>query len=191
MATALEIANMALFECGADAISAFSDATEAARAVNTAWPFVRRSVLRMHPWNSPTKRVTLTADATAPNWEYAARYALPGDFVRLLEIEGDDSEDWRVENGFILTDAPSSIKIRYIYDTTSLSSDLGYDSLLTDALVLFLAYRVMNRLTADKAHRDRIERQWIEHLAVARQVDAQEQTDEEFIDDTWITARSQ
>lgn len=185
MATAVEIANMALLECGAEPLTALSDTTERARACNTAWPFVRRTVLRLHTWNAPTKRALVDEDATAPIWEFATRYPLPADCLRVLEV--DTTSDWRVEAGYIVTDETGDdLGIRYIFDQTDPS---GFDPTLTDTLVLFLAYRIMHRLNADVALRDRIERQWMEFLKTAKMMDGEEQTDAEVEEDTWLTAR--
>ena len=185
MATAVEIANMALIECGAEAITALSDSTERARAVNAAWPFVRRTVLAMHPWNYPTKRALLDEDATDPVWGFDTRYDLPSDCLRVLEV--DTTYDWRVEAGYLVTDhAGDDLGIRYVYDETDPS---GFSPALTDALVLYLAYRIMHRVTADTATRDRIERQWLGFMPDAKSIDGEEQSDAEIEEDTWITAR--
>lgn len=185
MATAVEIANMALIECGAETISALSDSNERARACNAAWPFVRRMVLSMHPWNYPTKRALIDEDATAPIWEFDTRYPLPADCLRVLDV--DTTYDWRIEAGYLVTDeSGDDLGIRYIYDETDPS---GFSPELTNVLVIGLAYRIMNRITADKAMRDRIERQWMEWVAVAKGIDAQEQSDPEIDEDTWLTER--
>lgn len=185
MATAVEIANMALLECGAEPITALSDSNERARACNTAWPFVRRTVLRLHTWNPPTKRALVDEDATAPIWEFDTRYPLPADCLRVLDV--DTEYDWRVEAGFIVTDETGDdLGIRYVYDETDPD---GFDPMLTDTLVLFLAYRIMYRVNADKAIRDRIERQWMDFLAKSKMADAAEQSDAEIEEDTFITVR--
>lgn len=185
MATAVDIANMALIECGAESIAALDTSTERSRACTTAWPIVRRTVLRLHSWNPPIKRALLTPNATAPLWDYAKRYALPADSLRILEVDTD--QDWRIEDAWIITDSTStSLGIRYVYDQTDPTL---YDSTLTDTMVLFLAYRIMNRICADKGMRDRIERQFQTFMAEAKRIDGQEQTAAEYEDDTFITVR--
>lgn len=187
MATAVDIANMALLECGAEPISALDSTNEASRACTTAWPIVRRTVLRLHSWNPPTKRALLDPDGTDPLWDFTARYALPSDCLRVLEVDGATTDDWRVENGFIVTDLDQQdLGVRYIYDQTDPTL---YDSTLTDTMVLFMAYRIMNRLCADKGMRDRIERQFMEFLAESKRIDGQEQSSAAIEDDTFITAR--
>lgn len=185
MASAVDIANMALIECGAEPITALDSSTERSRACTAAWPFVRRTVLRLHTWNPPTKRALLDADATEPLWDFATRYLLPTDYLRLLEV--DTTGDWRIEGGFIVCDETSDdLGIRYIYDE---DDPEFYDSTLIDTMVLFMAYRIMNRLCADKGMRDRIERQYLTFMSEAKRIDGQEQTAAEIEDDTFITVR--
>lgn len=186
MATLTELVNMALLECGAQPLdSAITDSTERARAANTAWPFVRKTVLRLHPWNPPTLRALLDADATAPDWGFATRYPLPADFIRMLDV--DTEEQWRVEGAWLVTDATGDdLGIRYVFDQTDTTK---YDATLTDAMVLFLAFRIMHRVSADKGMRDRIAADWRAWLAEAKSIDGQEQTAAELEDDTFITAR--
>lgn len=186
MATEVEIANMALMLCGAESITALTDSNERARAINTAWPFVRRSVLASHPWNNPTKRTQLDADATAPSWGYTTRYLLPSDCVRVLDF--DTLEDWDVEAGFIVTNESSDdIGIRYIYDEDDPSN---FDPHLTSTLALFLAHEVMYRLNADKTHQDRVIARVEAFNRESKNIDAQQQTALEIEDDDWITVRN-
>lgn len=186
MPTLNQIANMALLECGADPLdSDITDATERARACNTAWAFVRPTVLRLHSWNPPSKRALLNPDGTAPVWGFATRYAWPSDCLRVLEVDTD--EDWRCEGRYVVTDRTGDdLGIRYVYDETDPTK---YDATLTDTMVLFLAYRIMHRITADKGQRDRIEKEMKEFLALSKQIDGQEQSEADLEDDTFITAR--
>lgn len=185
MPTAVELANMALLEIGEEPITALADATERARACNTAWPFVRRFVLGMHTWNTPTKRALVDEDATAPLWDFATRYPLPADCIRVLEV--DTEEDWRIEARFLVTDAGGDdLGIRYIYDE---DDPADFPPPLVDALVLGLAYRIMYRLNANLAIRDRIERQWMSFVSECKALDGQEQSDPELEDESWVTCR--
>lgn len=185
MATDVEIANMALLECGAEAITALLDGNERARACNTSWPFVRRMVLAMHPWNYPTKRALVDSDATTPLWDYETRYPIPTDCLRVLEV--DTTADWRVEGQFIVTDeSGDDLGIRYVYDEEDPDH---FGPMLTDVLVLGMAYRIMTRVTGDKGLRDRIERQWVAWSEKCKNLDGQEQSDVDQAEDSWLTSR--
>lgn len=185
MASAVDIANLALLECGAEPILALDSTSEASRACTAAWAAVRPSVLGMHPWNTPTKRALIDEDATAPLWDYATRYPLPSDCIRVLEV--DTTADWRIEGRYLVTDETGNdLGIRYIYDETNPAT---FPPPLVDALVLAMTYRIMQRVNADKALRDRIERQWMTWVKECQALDGAEQSDAEIEDDTWITRR--
>ena len=103
MATDVEIANQALLRVGAESITSAEWTTptnERSRAVSNSWPFVRREVLRAHPWNSVTKRRTILAEAALssylkPNFDFSHSFKLPDDCLRVLEV--DVEGQWRVE----------------------------------------------------------------------------------------------
>jgi hypothetical protein len=60
MATDVDIANRALSRIGARRLTTLADATEAARAINSAFVQVRDEVLRAHPWKSACRRAVGT-----------------------------------------------------------------------------------------------------------------------------------
>lgn len=60
MAESLTVANNALIHLGSKLISALSDSTREALLVNERIGKLRKSLLRMHPWNFATKRKHLT-----------------------------------------------------------------------------------------------------------------------------------
>ena len=103
MATDTEIANQALMRVGAESITSGewnTPSNERSRVVKNSWPFVRRAVLREHPWNVVTTREKLTEESTAsvglkPQFDFASSYALPASCIRVLEVDTD--EQWRVE----------------------------------------------------------------------------------------------
>jgi len=105
VATDVEIANQALLRVGAESITSGewnTPSNERSRAVKNSWPFVRREVLRAHPWNSVTARSKVRAlynrtSQLVPVWDYERAYPLPSNCLRVLEC--DVTEQWRVELG--------------------------------------------------------------------------------------------
>lgn len=103
MATDVEIANQALLRVGAESITSGewnTPSNERSRVVKNSWPFVRREVLRCHPWNAVTFRRKLLAENTlhaqiTPSWDFANAFILPTDCLRVLEADTD--LQWRVE----------------------------------------------------------------------------------------------
>ncbi len=188
MAALIDIVNMALQECGSEPVTLSdynADTYERGRAAKQAWDFVRKTVYRLHPWNPPEKYAQLDADATAPLWGFSTRYALPADFVRMLEV--DTTEPWHISGLWIYTDQTGDdLGIRYIFDETTYSN---LDSTIVDTLVLYLACRIAKRITDDKALVGQLLARWDDFLKRAQSVDGQEQSDAEFEDDTWVQDR--
>lgn len=79
----------------------------------------RREALAENDWDFALKRVQISA-SDAPPFGWAASYQLPSDFIRISCI-GDEtspltSDDYKVENGFILCDEDAPLNVIYIYD---------------------------------------------------------------------------
>lgn len=85
MASKITICNRALSKLGADRITSLDDDNKAARAMKSAFDFVRDAELRAHVWNFSVKRAELAALASVPVWGYSYEYALPTDFLKLLK----------------------------------------------------------------------------------------------------------
>ncbi len=81
----IEICNIALARIGVAPIESMDEASEAARACNQYYDFVRRNVLRKYPWTFATRRVTLAQiDVTPPDYKFAYRY--PSDALALRKM---------------------------------------------------------------------------------------------------------
>ena len=74
---------------------------------------------------------------------------------------------------------------RYVDETTY----ANIDSTLTDALVLYLAVRVVVRLTNQSSDKERLFAQWRDWLETAKRIDGEEQSNVQFEDDTWVSLR--
>ena len=104
---------------GANPISSFQDNSPKATQCANLYPSVRDYVLGSHPWNFATKRVLLNPDSQAPAFDWSKQYTLPSDFVRILSVGESGSEnEYRIENGKILTDA-APLKLRYVWLNTN------------------------------------------------------------------------
>ena len=103
---------MALARCGAEPISNLADNNKRAIQANLHIESVLRDLLNETPWSFAIKRDTLTQNG-APAYEYLAKYDLPLDHIRILEIE--NVPKYRIENGSILCDQDTEINIKYVY----------------------------------------------------------------------------
>jgi hypothetical protein len=102
--TQVNIANLALSRIGAKAITTMADNTPTALAVNTWWTQAVSIVARSAPWNCLMKRMMVdpvagyppaVVDNVVPEYlyEWSAEYQLPADYVRLVELNGNDVWD--------------------------------------------------------------------------------------------------
>ena len=152
--TEKDLANMALIMLGQQPITSLDASNNRAVLADNRLADVRDSVLRAHPWNSAVRRASLSADSSVnPTWGYDKRYALPSDFVRLLETE-DPLTEYKIEGGntgestsgkFIVTDA-TEMKIRYIFRLTDVSK---MDDTLKHAIATRLAAEIGQAVTGD------------------------------------------
>lgn len=185
MASVTDIANMAILRVGGEPINDIDDTSNArAKSCKLAWEFARRHVLRSHSWNAATVRTTLSPSATAPDWDFESAYPIPADCLHVMEVDTDD--DWRIENGEILTDGNGTISIRYIKDEEDVNK---YDPSLMMVMVLRLAVEICEKMTSNRTKRELLLDEYLRTLADARADDGQEQSPAEFEEDDWITSR--
>lgn len=89
MASRTEIANLGLGRIGVPALTSLDTQTDdAAVAVRSIWDAVRDDLLRQHDWNFARTRVRLTRLTATPAFGFDYYYALPSDFVRVVEVNG-------------------------------------------------------------------------------------------------------
>ena len=146
MATSkVQIANLALVHVGGSAITSLTDDTNEARAVNQVYDLVRDAVLSDHPWNFAIKRVIPSVDAGTPVYDFAYRFDLPTDYLRLVGIE--DDPDYKISGQFIECDS-NPIKIKYVGEN---DTPTEYDAMFVMAFALRLASTISERLTQSSA----------------------------------------
>ncbi len=79
----------------------------------------RREALSLTDWDFALKRAQISASAP-PAFGWAAAYQLPSDFIRIATIGDEDnpitSDNYKIENGYILCDEAAPLNVRYIYD---------------------------------------------------------------------------
>lgn len=184
MASKVEIANLALGIIGEEPITSFSDDDKAARTVNLWYDPVRRSLLRNHPWNFAVKRAALAQLTETPAFGYDHQYALPSDFLRLLNLNDEDKE-YEIEAGNLLSDA-DSVSIRYIYNATDPND---FDTLFYMAFAAALAIPIAMPITNDKEQVQLAQNIFDKRMADARSVDGMENGPDQIEADEWLNAR--
>ena len=188
MASEVGIVNAALRKLGQSPITAFDEDSKAARLANERYADIRDDLLSRHPWNFAIRRMSLAAAADSPEWGFQRAFPLPEDYIRVLEVNGEDfdSAKWKVEDGSIVTDLEAPLQIRYVYrveDPNTMSA--GFRA----ALASLLAAEWAEDLTGDDRVEQSKERKAVFDIAQARSNDGQEGTPDQVLSDEWINSR--
>lgn len=180
----VSICNSALAKLGADRITSLEQDTKIARLCNERYPFVRNEVLRAYPWNFAKKRVSLSADATAPSFGWAYRFVIPSDCVRVLREDFVDVE-YTIEGRYILSD-DSSFNLLYVFEETNAGN---YDYMFSEMLAMRLAADIAYAVVQSNTLMATMMTAYQELLRNARFVSAAEKTPEGPVADNWINMR--
>ena len=193
MASNVQIANRALAKLGDKTIVSLTENSNQARALNECFVLVRQGELRRHPWHFAKKRAQLAADATAPLFDFAYKFALPSDCLRILmpqerseSVQYDNRVDWKVEGRFILSDQAGPLSITYLADVTDPNE---FDAAFIDVFASRLAVEVAHRLTGSTEKRRMAQEEYRGALLEARRANAFEQFSVERPIDDWEIAR--
>lgn len=184
MATIISICNSALLKLGADRITSLLENRRGAILCNEQYDKMRQEVLRAHPWNFATARITIAPLVAAPVFEYDRQFQLPIDCLRVLGTD-DKILDFKIEGRVVLANV-TELKIKYIKDITDASLfDACFSEALAARLAADLAYPLVQSNTLHEqmmAYYDRLLRQ-------ARTIDGQEGRFDKLISDTFLNAR--
>jgi hypothetical protein len=156
MASPTDIANLALQHLGESPINSIEDTGDkVSRTCKVNFEQARDEVLQAARWTCAKRQVAVSKLSQAPLYKWSAAYQLPSDFLRLVEIEGEDA--WVPREYFDLhgktlllgrdqefDDLPASLNIEYL---RKLEDTTLFDPLLVDAISLKLACRCARILT--------------------------------------------
>lgn len=142
MTTKTDLANYALAHLGEPEIADISGTDQVSRLCNRFMDQAIDETLRAHRWNCATKRATLSQLAAAPEHGLDHQYQLPGDFLRLLEVNGEawegSDEFFEVETGKVLVTDADEAEVRYIAQIEV----SAMDPLLKEVIALKLAAKL-------------------------------------------------
>jgi hypothetical protein len=135
-----EICNLALGHLGEARITSLEEDSTSARACSLHYEATRDAVLRSHRWNFAQARAQLPRLQFNPPFGWDAAYQLPGDCLRVLEVNGTEcgdvlSEPYIIEGRAILINAG---EVRLVY-VRRIEDPLQFDSLFIEAFALKLA----------------------------------------------------
>ena len=146
----VSIINDALGELGEPVIVNRNDNTAQANAADRFFDQAKEEFLEESHWRFAIKEQQLAQSATAPEFKYSFRYALPSDFIRMVEINEVDVQDVRVPlwgrvGDFVHTDE-TEVKIQYVY-----TADVSTFTPRAATALAFLMAAKMSRLLTDSA----------------------------------------
>jgi len=195
--SAVEICNLALDHIkvdGTDQVTNLDDPSINLEEVCARWyDATRRNLLRRHGWNFAIKRAIITKDATAPAFEFSDAYNLPNDYIRLVSLgAAGEFDDYVVENNQILMDrsdlydSGDDLKIRYIYDHTSVAK---FDPMFVTLLSLFLARELAYKLSGSNTVVQRLDNRIDTEIVDAFAADGQERPPKRIEKSKWTSKR--
>lgn len=182
--TEVDIANRALTKLGSNTISSLTENNERARVMNTIFDPVRDDLLRECPWNFALKDDTLAADAAAPSFGFAARFAFPADMLYMKQTE--NLSPYRLQGNFIHSNVENSLKIKYVSLVTDTSQ---YDTSFVEAFAAKLAYEAAPRITENTSLQQVLFQDYNLALIKAKKFDGQEDDAQVQPEGSWLQAR--
>lgn len=159
-----DIINGALTKLGANPITALTDGSLESERVSYVYDFVLKDLQRSYPWKFLIKRDELLEDATPPKWGYSARYPMPADSIRLLDIRSTNVDTgyavrnlkvdaWDLESGFILCDVSDNIYIRYLKHEPVVEN---WDDSFMQVMMTALALELCEAFTQDPTKKQQL-----------------------------------
>lgn len=179
------ICNKALALLGANRITSIDDDSVEARLCKELSDDVRKDLLRAHPWKFALTRATLAESATTPEWGWDHQFPLPSDCLRVVEMYGQEQDNWTEEGRFLLTDS-DECKIKYIKDISTVGN---FDSSFTTVYAIDLAIAMSYSLTTSEGMRDSLVKLRELKIREARTYSAQSAVGDRVYANDWLNSR--
>jgi hypothetical protein len=184
--TQLELCNLALAMIGHGGVASLSDGSRVSGLCNALYPRLRDEVLRGHPWNFAMVRADLTANSTAPGWDFAKAYPLPSDFLRLWKVNlTHPLVRYKIEGQSIVTDESSPLQILYI----ARAAEALWDASVINVMAARLAWALAMPIAQSGALAKQMQDDYRRLLREARSADASEGQPDVIWADVLVEAR--
>jgi hypothetical protein len=186
MTSSVSVCSDALVMLGGAPFSSFDEPKPHVRVAANLYASVRDDVLRLHTWNCATNRVILAPLATAPAFDFAYQFQLPGDWLRTLQVGQKGCPiEYRSEGQRLLADVNA---LPLVYCFRNVVEDTWSTNLIktmTLAMAAAMAYAVTSSTSVRDSFRDEHERK----LKVAKAIDGQDDPPEEFASGSFAESR--
>lgn len=199
MSSETEIANRAITKIGDERILSLLDDTNPGRVLNSMFAQVRDAELRRHRWKFSTKRTSLPALVAVPAFGYLYQYALPSDFLAIIQVNDfyvrpstKDKGPWSIERlsddsgTGLLTDLVAPLNTRYVSRVTDTAF---FDPLFVECMACKLALEATESLTKGLVDKDGLRQDYKFALLEAVRVDAIENPPDELPWGSWLDSR--
>lgn len=187
MASKTDIANRALSKLGEQRVSNVdTDNSKAAKVIRYMFDIVRDEMIAKYPWNFAIERAQIAKDSASPAWGFDNRYALPVDFLSLLEIKGKPK--YKIEGRYIVTNDNSPIFIRYIKRVVNTGD---FDPVFVETFSSRLAYEGCEEITQSNTKKEALWQELQMNIKDAYASDAIQELPEDLEPDEWLIARVQ
>ena len=167
MSTEVSICNSALTSVGAEPITSLTDGTKAARICNIIYSSERDALLEEHRWNFAIKRVSLAQEDETPVSGYNYSYALPSDFLAVIDL-GDTAGPYVIEEESLLTD-DSEVYLQYV---AKITEPAKWPETFCVALANRIAKKIAPKLKASISRTEQLQAEYEKSLSLAKSVDA-------------------
>jgi len=185
LANQTSICSNALLLIGSQTINDLNEATDRARTAANLYPFVKERVLREHSWNCAKRRVVLAPMAQAPAFDWKYQFALPGDWVRNIQIGYDQdgqngSSQWAwawiagehyIMEGRRILAQFDTLPLVYI---SNLTDESLFDTTLTYTMTVAMAAAMAYPITKSSSVQQTMEQLLADTLRKARNYDGQD-----------------
>lgn len=188
MASKVKICNRALLRLAQSSITDLTEDTVSARRCNLIYDDVAEDIMAL-AWPSNTFRATLAQSADAPDWGYAYKYQLPTDPKCLTVLKINEAKpgelDYRIENGYLLTD---ELTVELLY-AGFLSNSESYDNFLKQAIIWSLTAELAYITLASSSAADKIAEKAAKEIKNLLALSGVQGSNDSFSSDSFIDTR--
>ncbi len=182
------IANAALTLLGERRVNSLDESSKTAKILKERFDEVRDEVLRGHPWNFATKRASLAANATSPEWGFDNAFDLPTDCLRVLELENPAKYPYRIEGRQIVTDLGTPLNLEY---TSQITDPTMMDVMFRQAFAAALAADVAEAITGTTTKVEELIAIRNAKMKASKTPDGQEHSPRQIEASEWLDSREE